>query len=212
MEFFALVLFILSTSGTPGPNNVMILTSGVNHGVVKSIPHILGVNLGFPFMLLALGTGATEIFSALPLLHLFIKVVGIIYLGYLAFKIATMPVSLTGKHTAEPLSFMQAALFQWVNPKAWIMGVSAIVAFSTPGTEALSQVLIIAGAFILFGLPCSVVWLTIGVSLQKLLTKQSYIRRFNVVMALVLLASLIPMVTSLFEPTTALPSLMSTQA
>ena len=204
VEIYALILFILSTSGTPGPNNVMILTSGVNHGAIKSIPHILGVNLGFPFMLLALGAGATEAFKVLPFLHLTIKVAGITYLAYLAFKIATMPVSLSGKKTIKPMTFMQAALFQWVNPKAWVMGVSAIVAFSTPGADALNQVLFIAGAFILFGLPCSVVWLTIGVSLQKVLTKKDYIRRFNMLMALVLLVSLIPMIISLTQTSSIL--------
>ncbi len=199
MEIYALILFILSTSGTPGPNNVMILTSGVNHGAVKSIPHILGVNLGFPFMLLAIGAGAAEVFKAIPLLHLTIKVVGITYLAYLAYKIATMPIALNGTKTAKPMTFMQAALFQWVNPKAWVMGISAIVAFSTPGDDVLIQVLIIAAAFILFGLPCSVVWLTLGIFLQKVLTKKDYIRRFNMLMALVLLVSLIPMIVSLTQ-------------
>jgi threonine/homoserine/homoserine lactone efflux protein len=202
MEFFALVLFVLSTSGTPGPNNIMILTSGVNHGAVKSIPHILGVNLGFPFMILALGFGAMELFKTLPSLYLIIKVAGVLYLAYLAFKIATMPVVLTGKNTAKPFSFMQAALFQWVNPKAWVMGVSAIVAFSSPESEVLTQVAIIAGAFLMFGLPCSIAWLVVGVSLKKLLSNQRYLRRFNVVMALILLFSLFPMVVSIFEAST----------
>ena len=204
MEFLALILFILSTSGTPGPNNVMILTSGVNHGVQKSIPHILGVNVGFPVMVLALGLGATELFKAVPFLYMAIKVVGILYLAYLAFKIATMPVNLSGKGNAKPFTFMQAALFQWVNPKAWVMGISAIVAFSSPNGEALTQVTVIAGAYLLFGLPCSVAWLVIGSLLQSVLSNQSYLRRFNITMAFVLLVSLIPMVTSLFESTQAL--------
>jgi len=211
MEFFALVLFVLSTSGTPGPNNIMILTSGVNHGAVKSIPHVLGVNLGFPFMVLAIGIGAMELFNTVPSLYLVIKIVGVLYLAYLAFKIATMPVTLAGKNTPKPFSFKQAALFQWVNPKAWVMGVSAIVAFSSPEADALTQVVIIASTYLLFGLPCSVAWLTIGVSLQKLLSNHSYLRRFNIIMALILLLSLIPMIVSIFEVSTSAAPLLPLQ-
>lgn len=193
MEYIALILFILSTSGTPGPNNIMILTSGVNHGIRKSLPHILGVNIGFPVMIICVGLGIMSLFQQWPILHQLIQVIGIIYLAYLAYKIATMPVSREIKDEKKPISFMQAAAFQWVNPKAWVMSVSAIVAFSVPGSNTLEQVLIISGSYFIFGAPCSFAWLMVGKWLQNILSQAKYIKRFNRVMAIVLLSSLVPM-------------------
>lgn len=205
MELFALALFVLSTSGTPGPNNVMILTSGVNHGLKKSIPHMLGINLGFPLMIIAVGFGAMQLFNSLPLLYIAIKIIGVVYLTYLAIKIATMPINTEGKKTAKPFSFIQAASFQWVNPKAWVMAVSAIVAFSAPGVDMYTQLATIALFYLVFGLPCTATWLVIGVSLQKLLSNEQFIRGFNVVMAGILLFSLIPMVQDLLNQGTQIP-------
>ncbi|MEW6990153.1 LysE family translocator [Colwelliaceae bacterium 6441] len=193
MEFIALILFVFSTSGTPGPNNIMILTSGVNHGIRHSLPHVLGVNIGFPVMIIAVGLGIMTLFKQLPILHQIIQVIGILYLTYLAFKIATMPVNNNIKNDKKPISFFQAAAFQWVNPKAWVMSVSAIVAFSTPNSNVIEQVLIIAGFYFTFGLPCSFAWLFIGKWLQNILTHQTYVKRFNLIMAVVLLSSLLPM-------------------
>lgn len=193
MEYLALVLFILSTSGTPGPNNVMILTSGVNHGIKNSIPHVLGVNVGFPVMVICVGLGIMTLFKQWPILHQLIQIIGIIYLSYLAFKIATMPVNSKLEKDKKPLSFLQAAFFQWVNPKAWVMSVSAVVAFSLANTNALESVLIIASFYFVFGLPCSFAWLFVGKWLQNILIHKVYVKRFNVSMAAVLLCSLIPM-------------------
>lgn len=194
MEYIALILFILSTSGTPGPNNIMILTSGVNHGIRNSLPHVLGVNIGFPVMVICVGLGIMSLFQQWPILHQLIQVTGILYLAYLAYKIATMPVNSEIKSDKKPISFLQAAAFQWVNPKAWIMSVSAIVAFSVPGSNTVEQVFIISGCYFLFGAPCSFAWLMIGKWLQNILTQTVYIKRFNRVMAIILLSSLIPMV------------------
>ena len=199
MEYFALVLFILSTSGTPGPNNVMILTSGVNHGIKNSIPHVLGVNIGFPVMVICVGLGIMTLFKQWPILHQLIQIIGIIYLCYLAFKIATMPVNSRLEKDKKPFSFLQAAFFQWVNPKAWVMSVSAVVAFSLTNTSALENVLIIASFYLVFGLPCSFAWLFVGKWLQNILTHQVYVKRFNISMAVVLLCSLIPMLNDVIS-------------
>ena len=191
--FIALILFVLSTSGTPGPNNIMILTSGVNHGIKSSIPHVLGVNIGFPVMIICVGLGAMTLFKQWPIAHQLIQIIGIFYLSYLAYKIATMPVQNKIQEGKKPISFLQAALFQWVNPKAWVMSVSAIVAFSTTNGNVLEQVLVIAAIYLIFGLPCSFTWLFIGKWLQSILTNTRYVQCFNIIMAGVLLLSLLPM-------------------
>lgn len=201
MDIVAIALFVLSTSGTPGPNNIMLLTSGVNHGVKKSIRHVLGINLGFPIMLVAVGLGAMQVFVMLPWLYQAIKVVGMAYLLFLAYKIANTKVSLTSGQSSKPFSFFQAALFQWVNPKAWIMSVSAIVAFASPDSPAFWQVMTISACYFLFGLPCSMAWLSAGASLQSLLSNERFLRTFNVLMALILVASLMPMASSLLSNT-----------
>ncbi|MGB1197981.1 MAG: LysE family translocator [Thalassotalea sp.] len=193
MEYIALILFVLSTSGTPGPNNIMILTSGVNHGIKSSIPHVLGVNIGFPVMIICVGLGAMTLFKQWPIAHQLIQIIGIFYLSYLAYKIATMPVQNKIQEGKKPISFLQAALFQWVNPKAWVMSVSAIVAFSTTNGNVLEQVLVIAAIYLIFGLPCSFTWLFIGKWLQSILTNTRYVQCFNIIMAGVLLLSLLPM-------------------
>jgi len=199
MEFIALILFILSTSGTPGPNNIMILTSGVNHGIRNSLPHVLGVNIGFPVMIIAVGLGVMALFQQLPWLHQLIQVISIGYLAYLAFKIATMSVNNELKENKKPINFLQAAAFQWVNPKAWVMSVSAIVAFSTPDANILEQVAIIAGFYFAFGLPCSFAWLFVGKWLRNILTHENYVKRFNLIMAAALLSSLYPMINEIIN-------------
>ena len=200
MEFIALILFILSTSGTPGPNNIMILTSGVNHGIRNSLPHVFGVNTGFLIMIICVGLGIMSLFQQWPVLHQFIQIIGIFYLLYLAMKIATMPVHNKIKSDKKPFSFLQAAAFQWVNPKAWVMCVSAIVAFSSSGTNVVEQVLIISGFYFVFGLPCSFAWLMVGKWLQNILTHEIYVKRFNRIMALILVCSLYPMIHDVMAP------------
>lgn len=138
MELFALALFVLSTSGTPGPNNIMLLSSGGNLGIKRSLPHILGSNLGFPVMIIGLGVGLVSLFAQFPSLYVAMKYVGITYLLFLAYKIATTPVSAEAKQQIKPISFLQAAAFQWVNPKAWIIAISAIVAFSSTTDTSLN--------------------------------------------------------------------------
>ncbi|NMP32081.1 LysE family translocator [Thalassotalea sp. M1531] len=194
MELLALALFVFSTSGTPGPNNIMLLSSGVNFGIKKSLPHILGVNLGFPIMVIAVGIGLVSLFNQFPQLYTLMKVVGIGYLLFLAFKIAQTPVSANTKQQAKPISFVQAAAFQWVNPKAWIMAISAIVAFSSAAEASLAEVVWIALAYLLFGLPCSFAWLSAGVGLKKVLNNPLFVIWFNRAMAVLLVISIVPMI------------------
>ena len=128
---WALLGFTFATSVTPGPNNAMLTASGANFGFRRAVPHMLGIILGFPAMVLAIGLGLGTVFSALPWLHLALKYVGAAYMLYLAWRIATAERG-KGAAAAKPISFFEAAGFQWVNPKAWIMGVGALAAYTVP--------------------------------------------------------------------------------
>ncbi|MGX9461736.1 LysE family translocator [Shewanella sp. A14] len=190
---FAIALFAFSAGITPGPNNIMLMTSGVNFGIKRSIPHLMGISLGFPTMILAVGLGLSAIFKAYPMIHTVIKVVGITYLLYLSWLIANSSSKMEGKQVSKPFSFIQAAAFQWVNPKGWIMAVGAIATFTSVQQELNSQVMTIASVFLCVAFPCAMVWLSFGVALKRLLKNERQQRIFNVSMALLLVASIIPM-------------------
>ena len=191
---FAIALFAFSSGITPGPNNIMLMTSGVNFGIRLSLPHLAGICIGFPCMVLAIGLGLSAVFQAYPLLHLVIKYVGIAYLLYLAWLIANSSSRMEGKKTTKPLSFLQAAAFQWVNPKGWIMAVGAIATFTVMDKPLTPQVLTIASVFLSVALPCALVWLGFGVALKRVLKHPRQQKAFNITMALLLVASIIPMI------------------
>ncbi|WP_422136785.1 LysE family translocator [Endozoicomonas sp. ALD040] len=189
-----LLAFAFSSTITPGPNNVMIMTSGMNYGTRQSIPHFLGICLGFPLMVLFVGLGLGAVFDLFPVLHDIIKVLGVAYLLYLAWLIAkSAPADLNGGKS-RPLTFIQSALFQWVNPKAWIMATGAVAAYTTVSGDVFLQVIVIALAFLVAAIPCVGVWLFFGVRLKKVLQQPSYQRAFNITMALLLVLSIIPVI------------------
>ncbi|GHG60643.1 lysine transporter LysE [Alishewanella longhuensis] len=190
--FWALVFFAFATSITPGPNNIMIMSSGVNYGVQKSLPHLAGIQLGFLVMLLAVGLGAGLILQQHPLLHQVIKLLGSFYLLYLAWKIASAEPAQITTGNSKPLSFMQALLFQWVNAKAWVMITGAIAAFTSLQGLYWQQIALIAVVFLLVGLPCTGSWLLFGAALKRLLTAAEHRRRFNQLMGLLLALSVLP--------------------
>ncbi|MEH6734381.1 MAG: LysE family translocator [Shewanella sp.] len=190
---FAIALFAFSAGITPGPNNIMLMTSGVNFGIKRSIPHLMGISLGFPTMILAVGLGLSAIFQAYPFIHIVIKVIGISYLLYLSWLIANSSSKMEGKKVSKPFSFLQAAAFQWVNPKGWIMAVGAIATFTSVQQEINSQVVTVASVFLCVAFPCAIVWLGFGVALKRLLKNERQQRIFNITMALLLVASIIPM-------------------
>ncbi|MBB1426686.1 LysE family translocator [Shewanella sp. SG44-2] len=196
---FAIALFAFSAGITPGPNNIMLMTSGVNFGIKRSIPHLMGISLGFPTMILAVGLGLSAIFQAYPFIHIVIKVIGISYLLYLSWLIANSSNKMEGKQVSKPFTFLQAAAFQWVNPKGWIMAVGAIATFTSVQQELNSQVMTIASVFLCVAFPCAIVWLGFGVALKRLLKNERQQRIFNITMALLLVASIIPM---MLPPTT----------
>ncbi|QYK03262.1 LysE family translocator [Shewanella psychrotolerans] len=191
---FAIALFAFSSGITPGPNNIMLMSSGVNFGVKASLPHLAGICIGFPCMVLAIGMGLSALFQSYPILHLVIKYVGITYLIYLAWLIANSSSKMEGKQTSKPLSFIQAAAFQWVNPKGWIMAVGAVATFTSIDLPLTPQVITIASVFLSVAFPCAVVWLGFGVALKRLLKNQRQQKWFNITMALLLVLSIIPMI------------------
>ena len=149
----AFVLFAFVTSVTPGPNNLMLLASGVNFGLRRSVPHMLGVSLGFMLLVLAVGLGLGQLFQRWPLLHALLAWGGATYLLYLAWKIArSVAPSDSGAAPGKPFTFVQAAAFQWINPKAWIMAITAIGTY-IPQEDFLGNLLLLAPLFALVNGP-----------------------------------------------------------
>lgn len=186
-------LFALVTSITPGPNNTMLLASGVNFGFNRTIPHMLGITCGFFSLVLAVGLGLGAVFQTYPLLYTVLRYVGAAYLIYLAWKIAhSGPVSDGGADENKPISYWGAAAFQWVNPKAWIMAIGAISTY-TPLQGYFFNVVVIAAVFALINLPSVSLWVVCGSLLRNLLQDRRWLRVFNWGMALLLVASLYPL-------------------
>ncbi|KAF7769697.1 hypothetical protein PCIT_a2582 [Pseudoalteromonas citrea] len=188
----AVLLFAISSSITPGPNNIMVMTSGVNFGVRKSIPLLLGICFGFVVMLITVGFGFGKLFEVFPALQLWIKFLGTVYLIYLSFLIACTRSDLQSDAQQRPLSFLNGALFQWVNAKAWVVAMGAIVAFTNSGVDYVYENIMVAAVFLAVGLPCVGVWLVFGVVLKKYLSNSIRQRYFNYTMAGLLLLSVAP--------------------
>ncbi|MET4693890.1 LysE family translocator [Endozoicomonas lisbonensis] len=196
-NYLAVLLFTFSTTVTPGPNNIMIMSSGLNYGIRRSMPHYLGICIGFPAMVAAVGLGFDVIFQKLPFLHDVIKIAGTLYLLYLAYHVATASSETNLENNKNPLTFLQAAAFQWVNPKAWIMATGAVAAYTTIDSDILLQVFYITFAFLLAAFPCIAVWLLFGANLKKILKNTLHQRLFNVSMALLLAISVLPVIIEL---------------
>ncbi|MCG8291662.1 LysE family translocator [Pseudomonas entomophila] len=189
----AFVLFAFVSSITPGPNNTMLLASGVNFGVRRTIPHALGISVGFMVLVLAVGLGLGEVFKAWPPLYSILRYAGAAYLLYLAWKIATSgPMSGDTASGRKPLGFWGAAAFQWVNPKAWVMAVGAITTY-TPAQGYVYNVIVIAAVFALVNLPSVGIWVMFGSALRNLLRNPRAVVLFNVLMAVLLVISLYPL-------------------
>lgn len=192
-SFLALIAYAFVTSITPGPNNFMLLASGVNFGFVRTIPHMLGIGLGFLSLLLGVGVGLGALLTAVPELHLGLKIVGGAYLLYLAWKIAmSRSLARDGEAGARPLTFLEAAAFQWVNPKAWVMAATAMAVYVNPEQPILSM-LVVALAFALVNLPSVSTWAGFGTALRGFLADPVRLKWFNIAMGVTLALTLVPM-------------------
>ncbi|MBC9250821.1 lysine transporter LysE [Pseudomonas alcaligenes] len=187
----AFVAFAFVTSVTPGPNNMMLLASGVNFGVRRSVPHMLGISLGFMLLVICVGLGLGQLFEQFPALYQVLRYAGAAYLIYLAWKIAGSGAPSASESRGKPFTFVQAAAFQWVNPKAWVMAIGAITTY-TPQQGFLFNVLVIAALFALVNCPSVGLWTVAGSLLRRWLEHPLRLRLFNIGMALLLVASLYP--------------------
>ncbi|WP_299008518.1 LysE family translocator [uncultured Shewanella sp.] len=187
----ALITFAFVSSITPGPNNIMLATSGANFGFSKTIPHMFGIGLGFSFMVLLVGTGLSQFLDQYPSSYSILRVVSIIYLLYLAFKIATTDTTQGSRSLAQPMTFLQAAGFQWINPKAWTMALTAIGAYSP--SHSLQAIMICAVIFACVNLPSVSFWTLLGQQSRQLLSNPKRLRAFNLFMAGLLIISIYPL-------------------
>ncbi|OCW55708.1 LysE family translocator [Hoeflea olei] len=190
--FLSLLVFAFVTSVTPGPNNMMLFASGVNFGFRRTLPHMLGIGFGFFSLLLGVGFGLGALLSAVPALYTALKVAGAAYLVYIAWKIGASRVLPDGQTGARPMSLMQAASFQWVNPKAWVMAVTAMTLFTDPDRYTAS-VLLVGLAFTLTNMPSVSTWAGFGSAMRSWLSDPVRLKWFNITMAVLLVASLWPM-------------------
>ena len=187
-----LVLFCFVSSITPGPNNLMLMATGANFGARSALPHASGIVLGFTFMIIAIGLGVAQLFQSYPLAHQLLGGISAIYLVYFAYKTATASTSLDSPEpTGKPITFWQAAAFQWVNPKAWTMALAAVTVYA-PQPVTHKDVITVAIIFGIINLPCISVWLLLGVKMRRFLTTPARLRGFNWTMAGLLLLSLAP--------------------
>lgn len=190
--FMPLVLFCIATLFTPGPNNLMLMASGLNHGLRRTWPHLLGVSLGFAFQVLCVGLGLGVLFEAYPVLYTIIKYAGALYLLYLAWVIATSAPPQSGKAPGKkPMHFFAAVAFQWVNPKALVMAVGGVSAYAAIMPYPYNM-LVISGLFGAIGLLSSLTWAGLGLVLQKFMHKPMWLRGFNIIMGILLALSLYP--------------------
>jgi threonine/homoserine/homoserine lactone efflux protein len=191
--FLALFVFAFVTSITPGPNNFMLLASGVNFGFVRTIPHMIGIGVGFFSLLLGVGFGLGALLAGVPALYLVLKVAGGFYLLVLAWRIAmSRSLGEGARSGGRPMTFLEAAAFQWVNPKAWVMAVTAMALYTDPSAPVLS-VLAIGGAFALVNFPTISTWAGFGTALRGFLSDPVRLKWFNIAMGVLLAATLWPM-------------------
>jgi len=191
--FVALLVYAFVTSVTPGPNNFMLLASGVNFGFWRTLPHMCGIGFGFFTLLIGVGAGLGALLTAFPQLHLILKIAGGAYLLYLAWKIAmSRTLAKAGDVKARPMSFVEASLFQWVNPKAWVMAVTAMALYADPANPMWSMFLV-ACVFTLTNFPSVSIWAGFGVALRGFLADPVRLKWFNIAMSVLLALTLIPM-------------------
>lgn len=198
--FIAALIFSVVMGFTPGPNNVMLASSGATYGVKRTWPHLMGVAIGFPVMILLIGLGLASILLASSGLQLGMKVVSCVYLLWLAVQIARSSSVASKAAKAKPLTFLQAAAFQWVNPKAWLIAVGAISAYTAGvGAHLYLQVAIIAAMSIAVSFFSCLTWATFGAAIGRWLRAPLALRLFNLFMAALLIGSIVPILGEIWR-------------
>ena len=202
-QWWGAALFMLVSSITPGPNNTMLMASGVHFGYRRTLAHLMGVQLGFGFMLIAVGLGLHTVLSQFPAFYDVVRFAGATYMVWMAWSLASArpqfqeqaAIEQSVQNELKPLGFWGAVLFQWVNPKAWVMAVTIMSAYVPPGAGLL-QIAPLGLMFAVLGFPCSSVWVGFGSALRSYLQEAFRMRVFNCTMAAALLLSLYPMLSA----------------
>ncbi len=190
--YISFISFMLAATLTPGPNNFMLFASGVNFGFRRTIPHIIGIATGFAFLVACVGMGLGALLKLYPLVFTTIKFTGALYMLYLAWRIANSGPMEAKKGKSRPMTYFEAVLFQWVNPKAWVIAVVIASTFTSKNNYYLSlTIILLTAAFA--NMPVASSWAIFGTALKNFLSDPKKLRIFNVTMALALVASLWPM-------------------
>lgn len=186
----ALAAFAFVSSITPGPNNLMLLASGANFGIRRTMPHMIGVAGGFTLMIAIVGFGLSGLFTAFPIAQTILKAASVAFLVYMAWRLANAGQPKSVEADARPLRLWQAAAFQWINPKAWAMALTALSAYAPD--RSLTGVIWVSLVFGMVNLPCIAIWAGLGTQMRRWLSNPRRLRIFNWAMAGLLLATLIP--------------------
>ncbi len=187
--------FAFAATMTPGPNNIMLLSSGLTFGYKRTLPHALGINFGFPVMVICVGLGVGKLFEVFPFIYTALKIVGITYLLWMAWHVANTKGSQNTENKKDkPFTFLQAALFQWINPKAWVMAITSTAAFITDHQIAFIQVMIISCIFFICAIFSTNSWSLGGVMLKRFIQNERLVRIFNITMAFLIVGSILPFI------------------
>lgn len=192
------MLFVVVTTITPGPNNTMLLASGVNFGFRRTVPHIFGISAGVVVLMLSVGFGLGEVFRHLPWLYTALEAASVAYLLWLAWKIGTSGMIKEKRGEHRPMRFHEAIAFQWINPKAWMMVLTAATTIRLSADFGVNTV-VMAALFYVIGLPCICLWAAFGTGMRRFLDDPRRLRLFNVAMALALVGSMYPLFAHLLE-------------
>jgi threonine/homoserine/homoserine lactone efflux protein len=191
----ALLIFCFASSVTPGPNNIMLMTSGLNFGWRRTLPHFWGVDIGYGLLVAGIGFGLAAVLARVPALLVALKWTGAAYLVVLAVKIARASSPQSGTPRGAPLTFLEAVAFQWVNPKAWLQALTACATFTVPNAY-LASVAVLALVMAIINLPCAALWTGFGTGLKTWLSRPGRLAGFNYLMAGLLILSLYPILRS----------------
>lgn len=187
--------FAVAASFTPGPNNLMLASAGARFGFARTLPHQAGVVIGFAIMTLAIGFGIAALLMAVPAIFLAMKLASIAYMLWLAWKIATAEAATSTASEQKPMGFLQAAAFQWVNPKAWIMALGAVTTYTTLSDDLWYQIVLITLILAIVGVASSSVWVLFGQIIRRYLTTPAKRIAFNWTMAGLLVISIVPILS-----------------
>ena len=199
MPIFSAILFFIAGAGTPGPNNTIAMASGAAFGLHRTLPTVAGVHVGFPTMIVLVGIGLGGVLAQWPWVLDILRPIGVLYLLWLAWKIATGPTDLQSRREGNPPSLVQMAIFQFVNPKAWTLAVAALSAYTGFWDSFLLEVLVLALIASAVGVPCTIAWALLGVGAGRFITNPRQMRIFNLVMAGLLVVSLAPAAVESWE-------------